>query len=209
MVAKIGQEREQVLKLAAKTVGKPLSARAAKLLDTVEADTETEAGADTDTGAETETEADTETETEAEAAARETGQPRGSIAAVGERLGQRVAHVGEAAGDRVQHAGEVAGQRVAHAGEAAGQRVILASEAAEGTVVEAQTRAAHATQRITEQAGQLAGRIKHSALAPARQQGARAVQAVRKNRRTVFAGSALVGLMAAIRRRGKRSGGGS
>jgi len=173
-----------------------------------------QAGADAEVGTQPETEAGSE----ADAAAQENGLPHGSIAAVGERLGQRVAQVGEAAGDKVTHAseaaadrvhhvGEVAGQKVAHAGEAAGQRVILAGEAAEGTVAEAQTRAAHATRRIAEQAGRLTGRIRRSAPAPVRERGARTVEAVRKNPRKVFAGSALVGLMAAIRLRGKRSGG--
>ena len=44
LVAKIGQEREQVFALAAKAVGKPLPAAAAKLADRVEADTETADG---------------------------------------------------------------------------------------------------------------------------------------------------------------------
>lgn len=142
--------------------------------------------------------------------------PRRSIAAVGERLGQRVAQVSEAAGDkvahatevageRVHHAGEVAGERVAHVGEAAGQKVILASEAAEGTVAEAQTRAAHATRRLVEQTGQLAKRIRRSTPAPVREKSAKAVESVRKNPRKAFAGSALVGIVAAVRRRGRNS----
>lgn len=144
------------------------------------------------------------------------GLPRGSIAAVGERLGQRVAHVGEAAGDKVAHVGvaagdrmhhasEVAGERVAHAGEAAGQKVILAGEAAEGTVAEAQTRAVHAKRRLAEQTGAMVARIRRSTPTPVREKGARAVQAVRRNRKA-FAGSALVGIVAVIRRRGRRSG---
>jgi methyl-accepting chemotaxis protein len=44
LVAKIGQEREQVFALAAKAIGKPLPPAAAKLLDKVEADTETADG---------------------------------------------------------------------------------------------------------------------------------------------------------------------
>jgi methyl-accepting chemotaxis protein len=45
LVTKIGQERAQVLNLAAKSVGKPLPPAAAKLLDKAEADTETADGA--------------------------------------------------------------------------------------------------------------------------------------------------------------------
>jgi methyl-accepting chemotaxis protein len=44
LVAKIGQERQQVFSLAAKAVGKPLPAAAAKALAKVEADTETADG---------------------------------------------------------------------------------------------------------------------------------------------------------------------
>jgi hypothetical protein len=144
------------------------------------------------------------------------GLPHGSIAAIGERLGQQVAHVSEAAGDkvahagevageRVHHAGEVAGERVAHAGEAAGQKVILAGEAAEGTVAEAQTRVVHAKRRLVEQAGVMAERLRRSTPTPVREKGARAAEAVRKNRRKAFAGSALVGIAAVVRRRGRRS----
>jgi len=125
------------------------------------------------------------------------GLAKGSIAAAGERLGQRVAQVGEAAGDRVTHAGE-----------AAGQRVILAGEAAEGTIADAQTRAAQAKQRIAAQAGELAERIRHTTPAAVRERGARVVEAVRKHRRGALAGSAVVGIAAAKRRRGKRSGDG-
>jgi hypothetical protein len=143
------------------------------------------------------------------------GLPKGSIAAVGERLGQRVAQISEAAADRVthasevagkqvSHAGEVAGSRVAHAGEAAGQRVILAGEAAEGTVADAQTRAAKAKRRIVTQAGALAGRIRRTTPAALREKGTRAVQAVRSHRRSAIAGSAIFGI-AAARRRGKHS----
>jgi hypothetical protein len=148
--------------------------------------------------------------------ANDTTMPRRSIAAVGERLGQRVAQVSEAAGDKVahatevagermHHAGEVAGERVAHVGEAAGQKVILASEAAEGSVAEAQTRAAHATRRLVEQTGQLAKRIRRSTPTPVREKSAKAVESVRKNPRKAFAGSALVGIVAAVRRRGRNS----
>ena len=136
------------------------------------------------------------------------GLPRGSIAAVGERLGQRVAQIGESAGDKVARAAEIAGERVAHAGEAAGQKVILASEAAEGTVADAQTRAVQAKQRLTEQVGHLAKRVRGSAPEPVREKGARAAEAVRKNPRKALAGSAsaLVGIVAAVRRRGRRAG---
>lgn len=180
--------------------------------------------ADAVAGAHTEAEAATKAATEAaveaaNAEAEQSGLPKGSIAAVGERLGQRVAQVSEAAGDKVAHAGEVAaarvaqvggaaGEKVAHAGEAAGQRVILAVEAAEGTVTDAQTRAAQAKQRISQQAGQLASRIRHSTPPPVREKGARAVDAVKKHPRETAVGSALVGLVAVIRRRGKRSGSG-
>jgi hypothetical protein len=155
-----------------------------------------------------------------EAAAEEDGQkdglPKGSIAAVGERLGQRVAqiseatadrvtHAGEVAGKQVSHAGEVAGSRVAHVGEAAGQRVILAGEAAEGTVADAQTRAAQAKRRIVTQAGSLAERIRRTTPAALREKGTRAVQAVRNHRRSAIAGSAMFGIAAAARRRGKHS----
>jgi vacuolar-type H+-ATPase subunit H len=118
-------------------------------------------------------------------------------------------HAGEVAADRVHRAGEVAGERVAHASEAAGQKVILASEAAEGTVAEAQTRAVHAKNRIVEQAGHLGERIRKSTPTQVRETGTRAVDVVRKNPRKVFAGagSALVGLVTAVRRRGRRSGG--
>jgi len=44
LVAKIGQERKQVLARAAKAVGKPLPAAGAKVLDRVEADTDTADG---------------------------------------------------------------------------------------------------------------------------------------------------------------------
>lgn len=140
--------------------------------------------------------AEAEAEEEASQAGQDGGLPRGSIAAVGERLGQRVAQISETAGDKV-----------AHAGEAAGQKVILASEAAEGTVAEAQTRAVEAKQRIAEQVGHLAKRVRRSTPEPVRETGARAVEAVRKNPRKAFAGSsALVGIVAAVRRIGRRSG---
>ncbi|HZU54502.1 MAG TPA: hypothetical protein VFA06_01410, partial [Actinocrinis sp.] len=156
---------------------------------------------------------------EAETEAQRGGLPKGSIAAVGERLGQRVAQVSEAAGDKVAHVGEVAAariaqvggaaaERVAHVGEAAGQRVILAGEAAEGTAVDAQTRAAQAKERITRQAGELARRIRHSTPPPVREKGSRAVDVVKKHPRETAVGSAIIGLVAVIRRRGKRSGSG-
>ncbi|HEU5356173.1 MAG TPA: hypothetical protein VFU65_17000 [Actinocrinis sp.] len=171
--------------------------------------------ADSTAAADSAAEADPDTDAEA----RQSGLPKGSIAAVGERLGQRVAQASEAAGDKVAHVGEVAaarvaqvggaaGEKVAHAGEAAGQRVILAVEAAEGTVTDAQTRAVQAKERITRQAGQLANRIRHSAPPPVREKGARAVDVVKKHPRETAVGSALVGLVAVIRRRGKRSGNG-
>jgi hypothetical protein len=134
--------------------------------------------------------AEPEPETETVDAA-ESALPKGSIAAVGERLGQRVAHVGEAAGDKLAHAGEVAGERMTHASETAGGR----------TVADAQTRAAQAKRRIGEQAGELAERVRRSAPAGVRERGARAVQAVRKHRRAI-AGSAVMGLVA-VRRRTK------
>jgi len=109
------------------------------------------------------------------------------------------------AGERVAHVGEAAGTRVAHVGEAAGQRVILAGEAAEGTVADAQTRAAQAKQRIARQAGALAERVRRTTPASVRERGARAVQAVRKHRRSAIASSAVFGIVTAARRRGKRS----
>ena len=171
-----------------------------------------EAEAKAEVEAETEAKSETEAEPEAEAqreSGEENGLPHGSISAVGERLGQRVAQVSETAGDKMAHAGEVVGERVAHVGEAAGQKVILASEAAEGTVAGAQTRAVQAKQRIVEQVGHLGRRIRTSTPAPVREKGARAVDVVRKNPRKVFAAPAVVGLVAAMRRLGRRSGGNS
>lgn len=167
---------------------------------------ETETGTDTETGA-TETAAEAEAEVAAAADAQSQsndGLPRGSIAAVGEKLGQRVAHISETAGDKVAHVGELAGERVAHAGEAAGQKVILASEAAEGTVAEAQTRAVQAKKRMAEQVGHLTRRVRSSTPEPVREKGARVAEVVRKNPGKI-AGSALVGLMAVVRRRGRNS----
>lgn len=188
------------------------AAPAAPAAETELAQPEAEAEAHAEAQAATESESDTEIE-----AAQGNGQPRGSISSVGERLGQRVAQVSEAAGDKVAHAGEVAGERVhhasevagervAHVGEAAGQKVILASEAAEGTVAEAQTRAVQAKKRIAEQVGHVTRRIRSSAPTPIRENSERVVEAVRKNPRKAFAGSALVGgIMAAVRRRGRHS----
>ena len=181
------------------------AAPAAPAAETELAQPEPEAEANAEAQAATETESDTEIE-----AAQGNGQPRGSISSVGERLGQRVAQVSEAAGDKVAHAGEVAGERVAHVGEAAGQKVILVSEAAEGTVAEAQTRAVQAKKRIAEQVGHVTRRIRSSAPTPIRENSERVVEAVRKNPRKAFAGSALVGgIMAAVRRRGRHSDNGN
>jgi hypothetical protein len=141
--------------------------------------------------------------------------PEASIAAVGERLGQRVAqaseavgdkvaHVGEAAAQRVAQVGETAGQRLAQAGEAAGQRVILVGENAEHTVIDAQARIWQAARRVAGHAEELFGKARRSVLPPVREKGSQVAQSVRQHPRETAAGSAFVGLVAVVRRRRKR-----